>query len=170
MGSHPIPFHFNCPTYKGICLWALRMRIRKDLIGLLRGKRKENAKKVLLDSLLQFFRVGPNPWICQFLWVVWAKWVPQTWEKTDCYAWMRIGIIWWLWFFKKPCMFANHIKKPWMDRIQRINYWFQSRFKYENEGSIQTQSSDGWLVQELEDLLNMEENFKKLDSLVVTYT
>ena len=115
-------------------------------------------------------RVGPNPWISQFLWVVWAKWVPQTWEKTDRYAWMRIGIIWWLWFFKKPCMFANHIKKPWMDRIQRINYWFQSRFKYENEGSIQTQSSDGWLVQELEDLLNMEENFKKLDSLVVTYT
>ena len=57
-----------------------------------------------------------------------------------------------------------------MDRIQRINYWFQSRFKYENEGSIQTQSNDGWLVQESEDLLNMEENLTKLDSLVVTYS
>ena len=41
-----VSFHFNCPTFKGICLWALCTRFAKDFIGLLSVKRKENTKKV----------------------------------------------------------------------------------------------------------------------------
>ena len=52
-----------------------------------------------------------------------------------------------------------------MDRIQRIN----SRFKYENEGRSfkHNQMMDVWLVQALEDLLNMEE--KNIWSYSYTY-